>query len=245
MYFFEITYRRGVWVARSTELGYARCHYARASNTAAPAFFVYAFMKTLLIVDEHPAVLEGLGSILRAEGYRIVMASSSRDALLAVNSGTHIDMMVSEVSLSSIHDSLGLIYEIRVLAGVPVVIYTMHGEMWNVRMIVDSGAEGIVLKNDSIDELMEAVRTVGNGGVYRSAAFSGRVDALKSACGVLSDKDMKVLVLISEGLGSKEIAVRMCLTEKAVEYHRSNILKKLGSNNMTQAINQALRLGIL
>lgn len=202
-------------------------------------------MKTILIVDDHPAVLEGIRSVLGSEGYRTVAALTSNEALQAVGSEEKIDMMVIDMSLAESHDGLDLIGELRQFTDAPVVIYTMHGELWNVSMLFDSGAEGIVLKGDSIDELIEAVRIVGDGGMYRSTSFSERIDAVNGACGILSGKDIEVMKLICDGMDTNDIADKMCLSKKAVEYHRSNIIKKLGSNNMTQAINQAVRLGIL
>lgn len=202
-------------------------------------------MKTILIVDDHPVVLEGLAAVLRAEGYGIVAARSSAEAVQAVDMTERIDVMVIDMSLSDSHDGLDLIRDLRARTDAPVVIYTMHGETWNVERLFESGAEGVVLKGDSIDELIEAVKVVAGGGVYRSLEFSERIDALNSSSGILSDTDIMIMRLICAGVESKDIADKICVSKKTVEYHRSNIIKKLGSNNMAQAINQAVRLGII
>ncbi len=203
-------------------------------------------MKTLLIVDDHPIVLEGICSLLGRKGYRIVGAASKDEALKAVRSGKRIDLMVIDVSLAGAFDGLDLLAELRTLGiDAPAIVYTMHGELWNVRRLQESGAQGIVLKGDSIDELTEAIRKVEAGGTYLSAAFAERTDAVRSAVGIMTGKEIDMLKLISAGTSTHDIARRMCITDKAVEYHRSNILKKLGSNNMTQAIHQAVKLGIL
>lgn len=202
-------------------------------------------MKTLLIVDDHPAVLEGLRSVMRVEGYATVAVTSAAEAIRAVKSMERVDVTVVDVSLSSARDGLDLIRDLRGLTRAPVVIYTMHGEMWNMGALVQSGAEGIVLKGDSIDSLIEAVRIVSEGGRYRSPDFSERIAALEDTRDILSDLDISILRQISEGIANDEIAGRMCVSKKTVEYHRSNIIKKLGSNNMAQAIQKAVRLGIL
>ena len=200
----------------------------------------------LLIVDDHPVVLEGLSNVMRREGYDVLVSVDAANALRMAESNPDIGIFIVDLSLKKDTDGLTLISELKSLSGgCPCIVYTMHGESWNLRMLFEAGVEGIVLKGESISELIEAVKVVENGGVYRSLEFSERYDAVSNAQGIMSKRELNVLRLIGDGASTKEIADNMCLSEKAVEYHRSNILKKLGSNNMAQAISQAVRLGIL
>ena len=200
----------------------------------------------LLIVDDHPVVLEGLSNVMQRKGYDVLKAQDATQALKIASLNPDIDIFIVDLALKSDTDGLPLISELKTHCGNShAIVYTMHGEAWNLRMLFQAGVEGIVLKGDSIDELLEAVSVVKDGSVYRSKEFIERYDALSSAHGIMSKRELDVLRLISEGASTKDIADSMCLSEKAVEYHRSNILKKLGSNNMAHAINQAVRLGIL
>lgn len=200
----------------------------------------------LLIVDDHPVVLEGLSNVMKHEGYDVLKAKDATTALEIVTRNPDIDIFIVDLALKSDTDGLTLITELKNrCANSHAILYTMHGESWNLRMLHESRVEGIVLKGDSIDELIEAVKAVAAGSIYRSKEFTERYNAISSVQGIMSKRELDVLRLIGNGANSKDIADSLCLSEKAVEYHRSNILKKLGSNNMSHAIKQAVRLGIL
>ncbi|MBD5263153.1 MAG: response regulator transcription factor [Bacteroides sp.] len=202
--------------------------------------------KKLLVVDDHPVVLEGLESVLSGQGYDVLKAGSEKEALAEAEANDDIEILVVDLTLKKGADGLDLIKKIRVSKPrVPAVVYTMHEEMWNISTLMDSEVEGIVLKGEKIDELLEAVRLVGKGAIYRSPEFRERFDSVRKARGILSQTDMDVLRLISEGLPTGKISKKVNLTEKAVEYHRSNIIKKLGAKNMTEAIRNAVKLGII
>lgn len=200
----------------------------------------------LLIVDDHPVVLEGLTNVMKQEGYDVLKAIDAKEAMEIASQNPDIGIFIVDLALKADADGLSLISELKSLSGgAPAIVYTMHGEAWNLRMLMDAGVEGIVLKGDSISELIDAVKAVERGETFRSSEFEERYNAISNAQGIMSKRELEVLRLIGDGVNSKEIAENLCLTEKAVEYHRSNILKKLGSTNMAQAINQAVKLGIL
>lgn len=203
-------------------------------------------MKKILIVDDHPAVLEGLAHVFSKAGYAVVKAKTPEEALSLSVSHPGLHVLVVDLTLKEDADGLLLIRKLR-KSGVktPAVVYTMHEELWNISLLLESDVEGIVLKGESIDELLEAVKTVGNGGRYISPVFKERLDILKSSSGMLSTKDINIINLIGKGESTPEIADKMCMSAKAVEYHRSNIMKKLDAKNMTQAICNAVKLGII
>lgn len=203
-------------------------------------------MKKILIVDDHPAVLEGLAHVFSKAGYAVVKAKTPEEALSLSASHPGLHVLVVDLTLKEDADGLLLIRKLR-KSGVktPAVVYTMHEELWNISLLLESDVEGIVLKGESIDELLEAVKTVGNGGRYISPVFKERLDILKSSSGMLSTKDINIINLIGKGESTPEIADKMCMSAKAVEYHRSNIMKKLDAKNMTQAICNAVKLGII
>lgn len=200
----------------------------------------------VLVIDDHPVVLEGLRSVLSAEGYQVLKAGTSEDALSLVEENEDIELLVVDLTLRKDADGLELIKDIRRLRpGMSAVIYTMHEEMWNIAMLIDADVEGVVLKGEDVRELIESVRLVGKGAIYRSPEFCERFESAKKARGILSRTDLDVLRLISDGLSSSEISKKINLSDKSVEYHRSNIIKKLGTKNMTEAIRNAVKLGII
>ncbi len=203
-------------------------------------------MKTLLVVDDHPIVLEGLHSVLTRKGFKVIKASSAEQALSLAEHVESIDMFVIDLSLSKGNDGLQLISDIRDL-GVrkPTIIYTMHEELWNIAHLLKVDVEGIVLKGDNIAELLLAIDTVSNGRKFRSESFDRKRQETLMTSGLLSSIDIEVLRRIANGTGNKEIATQLNISEKTVEYHRSNILKKLCSKTMTEATRRAISLGII
>lgn len=112
-------------------------------------------------------------------------------------------------------------------------------------MLADSKVEGIVLNGDNLQELTLAVRQVDNGGIYRSEGFEEKLAEAQRISRLLSNKDLEVLRRLTNGQSNREIAATMGLSEKTVEYHRSNILKKLGARSMFEATRLAMSLGII
>lgn len=203
-------------------------------------------MKKILIIDDHPIVLEGIQALLSAKGFSIVKAGSADMARMAIQHIRDIDMAVCDLQLDNNTDGLDLIADMRRNGyNGPAIIYTMHDELWNVPRLQSANLDGIVLKGDSIDELILAIDTVAGGGKYYSPAFMKRKTETLQINGILSSRSLEILELIAQGKGNREIADSIFVGEKAVEYHRTTILKKLNCKNMTEAVSRAINLGLI
>lgn len=203
-------------------------------------------MNTILAVDDHPIVLEGLKKFLEKSGYNVLTASTPREAVNLATNVPAINIYVIDMALQEPADGLTLAKTLREKnIHRPTVIYTMHEELWNIRAMEMADVEGIVLKGEDLTELLQAIRMVEKGKTYRSSHFNNRYSSVMKSEGILSTLDTKVLTLLSAGNSSKEIAKELFISEKAVEYHRSNILRKLNSRTMNEAVIRAMHLGIL
>lgn len=203
-------------------------------------------MNTILAVDDHPIVLEGLKKYLEKNGYNVLTASTPREAVNLATNVPSINTYVIDMALQEPSDGLELAKTLRERnIHRPTVIYTMHEELWNIRAMEMAEVEGIVLKGDDLAELLQAIRMVEKGKSYRSPRYNSRYSSIMKSEGILSTLDTKVLELISAGNSSRDIAKELFISEKAVEYHRSNILRKLNSRTMNEAVIRAMHLGIL
>lgn len=203
-------------------------------------------MKTLLVVDDHPIVLEGIQSVLSKNGFKVLKASTASQALALAGQVAGIDMYVVDLSLVEGTDGLDLVEKLRERGLYkPTVIYTMHEELWNISILMKADVEGIVLKGDNINELLYGIKSVADGERYMSAAFDEKRREALNTNGILSSKDIEILRRLSSGEGNKEIAADMQISEKTVEYHRSNILRKLCAKTMLEATKRAIALGII
>ena len=176
----------------------------------------------------------------------MLTASTPREAVNLAANVPAIDTYVIDMALQEPSDGLELAKILREKnIHRPTVIYTMHEELWNIRAMEMAEVEGIVLKGDDLAELLQAIRMVEKGKSYRSPRYNSRYSSIMKSEGILSTLDTKVLELISAGNSSRDIAKELFISEKAVEYHRSNILRKLNSRTMNEAVIRAMHLGIL
>lgn len=201
---------------------------------------------TLLIVDDHPIVLEGMEAVLSRRGYKVLKATTAPQALSLAEHVPDIEMFVIDLSLVEGTDGLSLVEELRA-AGIqkPVIVYTMHEELWNISTLLKSDVEGIVLKGDNIRELEDAIEQVAKGRKYRSSSFSKCCEEVSKTKGILSQKDIEVLRRLSKGEGNRGISEAMFMSEKSIEYHRGNILRKMCAKTMAEAVQRAIKLGII
>ncbi len=203
-------------------------------------------MKTILVIDDHPIVLAGMERLLSSRGFKVITAGCQNTALMAATHIDGIDMIVCDLQLGNGADGLDLILEMR-RSGFekPTIVYTMHDELWNIPRLTGAGLAGIVLKGDDINELTLAIETVASGGTYYSPAFSSRRTEAEQIRGILSERTLDVLNRIAHGESNHTISAAMFITEKAVDYHRSLILKKLDCRNMADAVRRAIDTGII
>ncbi len=203
-------------------------------------------MKTLLIIDDHPIVLEGISGMLSPSGYKVIKANSAAQAMVLASKADYIDIVVCDLQLDGSTDGLTLIEHLRTLGlRKPTIVYTMHDELWNIQRLSKAHLDGIVLKGDNVIELVQAIELVANGEKYYSPAFDRRRMEVLQTNGILSSKAIEILRRISDGESNHDISEALGIGEKAIEYHRSNILKKLCSKTMSEAIKRAMQLGII
>lgn len=203
-------------------------------------------MSTILVVDDHPIVLEGIKTVLEQTGFKVIKACSADVALMATEHIRGIDMAVCDLELGGPIDGVDLIAQMRQKGyDRPAIVYTMHDELWNMPRLINAGLDGVVLKGDSITELVNAIKSVDAGGQYFSPSFTQRRKETLEINGIMSAKSIEVLKRIAHGEKTHEIAGNMFLSDKAVEYHRSLILRKLNCKTMTEAIRRAIDLGII
>jgi DNA-binding NarL/FixJ family response regulator len=137
---------------------------------------------------------------------------------------------------------------------VKVLALTVHEDKGYLRLLLEAGASGYVLKRAAAEELIHAIRTVAAGGVYLDPALAGKVvgsfvrpPAGKGVPegGDLSDREAEVVRLIAAGYSNKEIATRLSLSVKTVETYKARSMEKLGMESRADLVRYALQRGWL
>ena len=211
----------------------------------------------VLLIEDHGMVREGLKLILERTPHIEVRgeAAAGLDGVrlferLAPEGD--VDVVVTDLGLPDIS---GLEVTRRVKSAwrdARVLLLTMHEDDEHVRGMLDTGADGYLLKQSAAGELAGAIEVVARGEIFLSPAVARRLltqvqqgREREHYAGLLTDREREVLALVAEGATSKEIAQALNLSTKTVENHRANILGKLGVTNTAAAIGLAYQHGLI
>ena len=205
----------------------------------------------LLLVDDHPIVLEGYKLMLNAYPDLEVCstATTEADARAAVTRD-HPDLIVTDLNMPG-RGGIELIKEMALLQpGVKILVCSMHDEMLYAERALRAGAKGYVTKDSSGPAMLAAIRRVLDGGIYMSERLAARVlDSFAAAqprgsdspLKKLSDREFEVFRLFGEGRTAKEIAAQLSLSPKTVAVHRDHIKEKMEFATSAEMIRQAVR----
>ena len=217
-----------------------------------------ASKKTILIVDDHPLVREGLKSILRpAAEYEVIgQAGKARDALHLVKS-LQPDLVLLDLSLPD-KSGLEICREIRNISPpTRILIVSMHSKVDYIVKAFQAGATGYMTKESATERLLKGVELVLNGEYFMDGAVSHTVvkelmqtpeKAMKIADAgyeTLTSREQEVMVLLAEGYSAKEAAAKLFISPKTVENHRTNIMSKLELHSTLELVRYAARLGLV
>lgn len=209
--------------------------------------------RTVLVVDDHIVVSNGLGAILRQSNryQEVRQATSGREAIRMVGQ-EEFDAVVLDISLPDM-SGIDVVAElVRLRPRLPIVMFTMHGDREYCVRALRAGARGYVTKDESVDHILAALAQAERGRRYLCPAVAEEVtDALfggfkpdRSPHEALSDREFEVLRQIGAGRRVSEIAERLCLSVKTVSTYRSRVLTKLDMKNSAQLMRYALVNGV-
>jgi DNA-binding NarL/FixJ family response regulator len=190
----------------------------------------------LLVVDDHPAVREGLALLVSSEGMEVCAEAARRAEALLRADECRPDLAVVDLSLDG-EDGLLLVADLAA-RGVPTLVYSMHNDAEHVEGAFGAGALGYVTKAEFRGVLVEAIRTVSAGLRFVSAkAAVALADRLTESPavdshGTLSGKEREVYRLLGQGEGTSEIAAAMNISTHTVESYYARIRQKLGLDGM-------------
>jgi len=209
---------------------------------------------TILLVDDHAILRDGLRAILQNEPDIEVIgeAASGRQALELVGKLSP-DVIVMDVGMPDLNGVEATRQIVSADPKIRVIALSAYGEKQFVLAMLQAGAAGYMVKAEAGDELVRAIHAVNSGHRYLSSAVAGAVvdtcmrqmpGDSEGVCGVLSCREREILQLLAEGRTSKQIATRLHIAENTVEVHRRNIMQKLNLHNIAELTKYAVRQGI-
>jgi DNA-binding NarL/FixJ family response regulator len=206
---------------------------------------------TIVLIDDHALVRQGLRSLLEREhDLQVVGEASSPGEALVVVKRTRPAMVLLDMKLSpdSDSDGLGLCAQLaKCYPGLGVLVLSAFEDDALVVAAVQHGACGYVVKDVDVVELVRAIRlvaTTGSAFDSRSAAAMMRSINAPAPRPTLTDRELNVLQLVARGLSNRGIGARLYLSETTVKFHVRNIMRKLDATSRAEAVYKAAKSGM-
>jgi DNA-binding NarL/FixJ family response regulator len=207
------------------------------------------------LADDHAVVRAGLSALINAQPDMQVSGEAS-DGRTACDQAqeSQPDVVVMDVSMSEMNGAQATARLKQVCPHVKVLALTVHEDKGYLRLLLEAGASGYVLKRAAAEELIHAIRTVAAGGVYLDPVLAGKVVGSfvrnpagnrVSEDGDLSEREAEVVRLIAAGHSNKEIAKRLSLSVKTIETYKARSMEKLGLASRADLVRYALQRGWL
>jgi DNA-binding NarL/FixJ family response regulator len=203
-----------------------------------------------VIADDHPlfrgALKEAVGTLF--DSAEVFEAGGFDDLQSLLEREGDMDLVLLDLAMPGVRGFSGLLYLRAQFPGVPVVIVSANEEPSVIRRCMEFGASGFLPKTLDVDVMRGAIRTVLEGGVWTppDVDLSGGTDAetrdLVGRLSTLTPQQVRVLMMLSEGLLNKQIAYELKVSEATVKAHVSAILQKLGVESRTQAVIAASKI---
>lgn len=207
----------------------------------------------ILIADDHSMVREGLKQLVELEDDIIVVAQAGNgsEAIEKIIEYKP-DVVLLDINMPEMNGLEVLSYLNNNAIEANVLILTIHNEIEYLYKAVEIGVKGYVLKDSESDVLIRAIRSVYEGDSYIQPNMASLLfkkmnneEAVNAQNTRLTKREVEVLKLITEGLLNKEIAHKLCISEKTVKNHVSNIFKKIEVSDRTQAAVFAIKNNIV
>jgi DNA-binding NarL/FixJ family response regulator len=205
----------------------------------------------VLLADDHLLVAEALKSLLSSEFDLAGVVEDGR-ALVEAAGKLRPDVIVADVAMPHLNGIDALVRLRKSGSRVPVVFLTMHRDVTFARRALDAGASGFVLKHSASVELITAIRAALAGRTYLTPQLAGEVlDAMKQGPGKRQDpvvsltpRQREVLQLLSEGRSAKEIASSLSISARTVEFHKYQMMERLGIRTGAELVHFAIKHGL-
>jgi DNA-binding NarL/FixJ family response regulator len=206
----------------------------------------------LLLADDHRMLREGLRRSLSELGFSVVAEARNGAEAVDLAAAVRPHVVLMDVTMPEI-DGVEATRQIRAAnPDVRIVILTMHADQDVLADAIRAGANGYLVKDCSTDEIAMAIDAVVVGETALSAGLAAsmlaevrRQDAGSQPERVITAREEEVLQLIADGHSTPEVAEQLFISQKTVKNHLASIYQKLDARDRTQAVLQAVRMGIV
>ncbi len=204
----------------------------------------------LVIADDHPlfrgALREAVAGLL--ERVDIAEAGTFEEVADLLERGGDVDLILLDLTMPGVRGFSGLMYMRAQYPSVPVIVVSANDDPAAIRRCMEFGASGFIPKTLGVDTMRAAISRILSGGVWTppdvdlNAGSDTEAAELMARMATLTPQQVRVLMMLSEGLLNKQIAYQLGVSEATVKAHVSAILQKLGVESRTQAVIAAAKI---
>ena len=204
----------------------------------------------LVIADDHPLFRGALREAVTGLFKRVDIAEAGtfNEVAELLERGSDVDLVLLDLAMPGVRGFSGLMYLRAQYPGVPVIVVSANDDPAAIRRCMEFGASGFIPKTLGIEAMRGAISRILSGGVWTppdvdlSAGSDAETAALMARMATLTPQQVRVLMMLSEGLLNKQIAYQLGVSEATVKAHVSAILQKLGVESRTQAVIAAAKI---
>lgn len=203
----------------------------------------------VLLADDHQILRDGIRRRLEEAGEEVVGEASNGEEAVALARELSPDVVLMDLSMPVLD---GVEATRRITAEVPdakVVVLTMHDDSSRTRAAIGAGAVGYLTKGTSFNEVHDTLKAAAAGETVLSPQLAVSMlraaQEAQAAEELLSERQVEILQKIANGLGTKQVARELGITQKTVHNHLNAIYRRLDTQSLTQAVLSAVRLGII
>jgi DNA-binding NarL/FixJ family response regulator len=208
----------------------------------------------LLLADDHLLFRAGLRSMLQNQSeLEIVGEAHDGHSAIKLTEEFTPDVLLLDISMPGLNglETLRKLHELGTTTR--TVILSMHSDRHYVTESIKAGARGYLLKDSTLDELVNGIKAVMRGEVYLSSRITGVLvsdymtlsTVVNSSADILTSREREVLQLIAEGNSTKDVASRLNVSVKTIETHRKRIMDKLNLHSVAELTRYAIREKII
>lgn len=205
----------------------------------------------IIIVDDHPLFRGALSQSLSTAltGTEMIEAASLDELEARLHELGDVDLVLLDLTMPGVKGLSGLLLLRATHPAIPVVIVSATEDPSTIRRCIEAGASGFVPKSLPVEQIRAAVREVLNGGVWTppsidlTASGTDEASDILARLATLTPQQVRVLMMLGEGLLNKQIAYTLGVSEATIKAHVSAILQKLGVDSRTQAVIAINKIG--
>jgi DNA-binding NarL/FixJ family response regulator len=202
---------------------------------------------TVVVVDDHPAMLTAMAEVLARSGFDVVGRASDGGQAVALIEAKQPTVAVIDVRMPKVSGIEVAIRSGTISPATSIVFYTAFGDRALLSEALDVGARGFVLKEAPLADLVRCVELVVAGEAYVDPVLAGFLvsGALTDRVPSLTQREREVLRLLADGFANDEIGKRLYISPETVRTHIRKAMTKLEADTRTQAVATALRQSII